>query len=230
MASIRLHGNRLSPFVEKVYRGLRLKKLPFELVEPVTPFDLRRHNPQTAKMPALELEGEPLWDSTFILRRIDERFPNPPLLARDPRVAAAQRQLEDWSDESLYWYGMALRWCRRNARSTTEQVVMSMGPAFLRPVARLLLPMTIGRTTRAQGLGRLPHDVLVREYARLLDDLVWLLDDRAFFYADRCGLADLAIHGQLRTARSGPTPELEALVYERPALVDHLKRVEETCT
>jgi len=229
MASIRLHGSRLSPFVEKVYRGLKLKKLPFELVEPATPLDLRRRNPQTGKMPALELEGEPLWDSTFILRRIDERFPNPPLLARDPRVAAAQRQLEDWSDESLYWYTMALRWCPKNAHSTTEQVVMSMGPAFLRPVARWVLPLQIGRAARAQGLGRLPHDVLVREYARLLDDLVWLLDDRAFFYSDRCGLADLAIHGQLRTARSGPTPELEALVYERPALVDHLKRVEEAC-
>ena len=230
MASIRLYGSRLSPFVEKVYRGLKLKRLPFELVEPATPLDLRRRNPQTGKMPALELEGEPLWDSTFILRRIDERFPNPPLLSRDPRVAAAQRQLEDWSDESLYWWAMAVRWCERNARSTTEQIVMSMGPAFLRPLARLVVPRQLGRGSRAQGLGRLPHDVLVREYAHLLDDLVLLLGDRAFFYSDRCGLADLAVYGQLRGARSGPTPELEALLYERPPLVDHLKRVEEACS
>src|SRR3970040_1443557 len=96
MASIRLYGNRLSPFVEKVYRGLKLKRLPFELVEPATPFDLRRRNPQTGKMPALELEGEPLFDSSLILRRIDERFPNPPLLSRDPRGGAGPRQAEDW--------------------------------------------------------------------------------------------------------------------------------------
>jgi glutathione S-transferase len=230
MASLRLYGSRLSPFVEKVWRGLRLKKLPFELVEPATPFEVRRRNPRTGKMPALELEGEPLFDSSLILRRIDERFPNPPLLSRDPRVAAAQRQLEDWSDESLYWYTMAARWCATNARSSAEQLVTSMGPAFLRPLARLVLPRQVRGWTRAQGLGRLPHDVLVDEYARLLDDLVLLLDDRPFFYSERCGLADLAIHGQLRMARSGPTPELEALVYQRAALVDHLKRVEEACS
>jgi glutathione S-transferase len=228
MAAIRLFGNRLSPFVEKVHLGLQLKNLPFELVEPTSPLDLRRWNPQTHKIPVLEMDGEHLYDSTFILRRIDERFPNPPLVSEDPRVAAAQRQLEDWADESLYWHTMALRWCARNAASSKEQITATLRP-ILRPLAGFVLGRQIGRTPLAQGLGRLPYEVLVYEYAGHLNDLVQLLGDRRFFYSDRCGVADLAIYGQLRAALSGPTREIEALVSDRPVLVDFMKRVAEAC-
>lgn len=228
MARLRLFGFRLSPFVEKVYRGLQLKGLPFELVEPKSPLELRRNNPQTGKMPTLEIEGQQLYDSTLILREIDRRFPLPPLVSKDPRVAAAQRQLEDWSDECLYWHLMALRWCERNVGATLDQVTLDM-PKALRPVARVVAPRQIGRSPRVQGTARLPYEVLVEETGRLLDDLVLLLDDRAFFYSERATVADLAVYGELRSAQSGPTPEFDAMIGDRPALVDHMKRVEEAC-
>jgi glutathione S-transferase len=228
MKSLRLFGVRLSPFVEKVYRALELKGLPFELVEPRGPLDLRRFNPVTGKVPALEIDGQLFYDSTFILRELDRRFPTPPLLSRDARVAAAQRQLEDWADESLYWLLMALRWCERNRRSSAEQLAQTL-PRTLRPLARLVLLPRLVRRTRAQGTGLLPYEVLLREWASHLDDLVWLLGERPFFYSDRPTVADLAVYGQLRTARSGPTPEVEALLGDRPALADHMKRVEEAC-
>lgn len=228
MARLRLYGFRLSPFVEKVYRGLQLKGLPFELLEPESPLELRSNNPQTGKMPTLEIDGQQLYDSTLILRELDRRFPLPPLLSKDPRVAAAQRQLEDWSDECLYWHLMALRWCERNVGATLDQITLDM-PRWLRPLARLMAPRQIGRSPRVQGTGRLPYELLVAETARLLDDLVLLLDDRPFFYADRPTVADLAVYGQLRCGQSGPTPEFDAMIGERPPLVDHLKRVEEAC-
>lgn len=227
-ARLRLFGVRLSPLVEKVFRGLQLKGLPFELVVPGSPLELRSNNPQTGKMPTLEIEGQQLYDSTLILRELDRRFPLPPLFSKDPRVAAAQRQLEDWSDECLYWHLMALRWCPRNVATTLDQITLDM-PRWLRPLARALAPRGIGRSPRVQGTGRLPYDVLVAETGRLLDDLTLLLDDRAFFYSDRPTVADLAVYGELRCAQSGPTPELDAMVSDRPALVDHMKRVEEAC-
>ena len=46
-----VYGSRLSPFVEKVVRGLLLKGVGFELVEPRSPTDLRRWNPQTGEGP-----------------------------------------------------------------------------------------------------------------------------------------------------------------------------------
>jgi glutathione S-transferase len=228
MQRVRLFGVRISPFVEKVERALELKGLPFERVEPRSPFDLLRHNPVTGKMPALEIDGQLLYDSTFIVRELDRRFPTPALLSRDPRVAAAQRQLEDWADESLYWLTMALRWGERNRRQSSEQLARTL-PAALRPLARRVLPLRMVRRVRAQGMGLLPYEVLLREYAGHLDDLVCLLDDRPFFYAERPTVADLAVYAQLRTARSGPTPEVEGLLGDRPALADHSKRVEEAC-
>jgi glutathione S-transferase len=228
MSDIKLFGSRLSPYVEKVARALALKGLDYELVTPRSPTEFRRWNPQTGKMPVLEVKGERLWDSTFILRRLEELEPTPPLVAADPVVAAAQRQLEDWSDESLYWMLMALRWVPRNADASVRQLVDSMPvPGFAKPVARLLVARQIGNMPRVQGFGRLPAEILERELGLRLDDLVTLLGDRPFFYAERPSVADLGIFGMLATGTSGPTPEVDRALDERPVLREWRKRLEQ---
>jgi glutathione S-transferase len=85
----------------------------------------------------------------------------------------------------------------------------------------------IGSQPRAQGMGRLPYGVLLREAAARLDDLVTLLGDRPFFYGRRPGVADLAVYGQLRTACRGATPDLHDLIHARTALTDLMERLEE---
>src|SRR5439155_239475 len=111
----KLFGSRLSPFVEKVARALQLKGIAFTLVPPKSPADFKRWNAQTRKMPVVEIDGRRVFDSTLILRRLDQLVPEPPLLDRDAGIAARQRLLEDWSDESLYWYAMPLRLSGANA-------------------------------------------------------------------------------------------------------------------
>ena len=71
MTKIVLHGSRLSPFVEKAYRGLRYKGLDVEFVELGNPLELRKLNPVTRKMPVALFDGERVYDSTFILRRAE---------------------------------------------------------------------------------------------------------------------------------------------------------------
>ena len=225
MAEVKMFGTRLSPFVEKVSRALELKGVAFDLVPPAGPRDFAKWNPQTGKMPVLEINGQRLYDSTFIVRRLDELYPEPPLLARDPAVAAQQRLLEDWSDESLYWYVMALRWTEDHREATTNQILETL-PAYIAAVARLFLPRQIRSTTVAQGLGRLPQEETLHELGERLDDLVTILDGKPFFYSDSVSVADLAIFGQLNTARSGPTPDAEELIRARPAISDLMKRVE----
>jgi glutathione S-transferase len=217
-------GSRLSPFVEKVVLALSMKGIPFRLEEPRSPLDFARRNPQTRKMPAVTLDGHQLYDSTFIVRRLDEIVPSPPLVAQDELTAARQRLLEDWADESLYWYGMALRWSPQNKAASARQILAGL-PPVIRAIAQLVLPRQIRATTIAQGLGRLPHEVLVRELGGHLSSLVTVLGNRPFFQADEPSVADLAIYGQLRMLSSGPTPEGAALLQERPALVAHLQRV-----
>jgi len=223
---VTIFGSRISPFVEKVCRALELKRIPFDIVEPGGPQDLRRWNRITGKMPVARIEGEQVIDSSFILRRIEKLQPSPALWSPDPGSAAAQRLIEDWCDESLYWQLMAMRWWKRNEKATAAQIAGS-APAPLRPLVGRLAPRLIGRSPRIQGFGRLPEAMLLEEFGARLDDLVALLDRRPFFFADRPGAADLALYGELHTGLSGPTPEVEALVGKRPALRDHMKRVEE---
>jgi glutathione S-transferase len=222
-----LFGSRLSPFVEKVVRALHLKGLDYELAPVKTPFDFKKWNPQTQKMPVLDLDGERTYDSSRILRRLDEVLPEPPLFDRDPQIAARQRFLEDWSDEALYWYVMAFRWAAPNEDASAAQVAGSLPvPSVLLPILKLFVARKIKPTAFAQGLARLPFDVLGDELGRRLDELVVWLGDRPFFFADHPSGADLALFGEMSTIASGPTPQADALVNARPALVAWRKRVD----
>jgi glutathione S-transferase len=226
MAAI-LFGSRLSPFVEKVARALALKAMPFALVEPKSPRDFTRWNPQTGKMPVLELDGERIWDSTRILAHLDRVRPDPALYATDPTTAARQRFLEDWSDEALYWYVMGLRWTPENAAASARQVADTLPlPALARRLVAPLLRRRIGGQAHAQGLQRLPIDLLVAELGRRFDELAVWLGDAPFLFADRPGAADLAVFGQVATLRSGPTPQGAALVAARPPVAAWLARVD----
>jgi glutathione S-transferase len=175
-------------------RAVNLKRCAYTLVDVKSPLDFKRWNPQTGKMPVLDVDGERTYDSTLVLRALDTRFPEPPLVDADPNVAARQRFLEDWSDEALYWYGMALRWADVNADATVAQVVGSIPlPSVVRPLIGMIFRRQVTAQARAQGLARLPMDVVLAELARRFDELLVWLADRPFFFADRPNVADLAI-------------------------------------
>jgi glutathione S-transferase len=223
MPRIVLYGTRLSPFVEKVWRGLRHKGLDFTFETP-NPIALRKLNPVTGKMPVATFDGETLHDSSFILRRADKLQPEPRLFSSDPEEAAEQRRLEDWADESLYWYLMALRCSQRNVKATLGQI-LGIVPAPLRPLAGFMIRRQLKGMCHAQGLGRLPYEEALRELGVLLEDLGTSLGSKPFFHGSNPGIADFAVHGQLNTLLSGPTPDAEPLVV--PPLRDFKKRVEE---
>jgi len=225
---VTIYGSRLSPFVEKVIRGVQRKGLTWELIEPKSPTDLEKWNPQTGKMPVVDFAGERLFDSTFILRKLDERVPQPALVSDDPVTAAHQRQIEDWADEALYWYVMAFRWTPKNAAATAGRMLGSMKvPGFLRPLLAPLLRRRIGGQLHAQGLARLPEPVLAREFGEKLDDLLRMLGERPFFHADEPSVADLAVYGQLKNADDELSPETREAIRRRPRVVEYMKRVEQ---
>ena len=99
-------------------------------------------------------------------------------------------------------------------------------PAALRPVLKVILRRQIRGQARAQGLARLPLETIVDELGRRFDELLVWLGDRPYFFADRPSVADLALFGQLNGLQSGPTPQAERLVAERPRLADYFLRVD----
>jgi glutathione S-transferase len=223
---VTIYGSRLSPFVEKVIRGVQRKGLAWELVEPKSPADMKRWNPQTGKMPAADVNGERLYDSTFILRRLDQLAPHPPLLSDDPVTAAHQRQLEDWADEALYWYVMAFRWAPQNGLATADALLRGLAlPRLLHPLVARVIRSTVRKQVHAQGTGRLAESVLAREFGEKLDDLVRMLGDRPFLFSDAPSVADLAVFGQLTFANADESPQTRAALAHRPKLVEYMKRV-----
>lgn len=116
-----IYGPNVSPFVVKVIAAANYKKLLYEHKAHLSVEQVYKVNPITGRIPVASFDGEIVFDSTFILRRFDKIQPETPLVSQDPSIAVQQRMLEDWSDESLYWYMMGLRWGKENAHSSVKQ-------------------------------------------------------------------------------------------------------------
>ena len=221
---ITVYGPAQAPFVVKVGLALRMKKLAFEVVEPAGPEDFQRWNPETGLLPVIDVDGTRVADSSKILDWIDAHFPEPPLLARDPRIARAQRGLEQWTGETFYYYW--LRWLRElfDLPEIAEQPKTGTSP-MVGELARLgiLSRMREAIAERATGmeLGNLDN-----EFERRLDDLIGFLGARPFFHADRPSRADLTVVAFLRSLETGHIPGGHRMLAARPALVALMARID----
>ena len=97
------HRQLVSPYVRKVLVCMELKGIDYE-VDPITPFfgndEFRRLSP-LCRIPVL-IEGDlVLTDSTVIAEYLDEAYPEPPLLPKEPKERARARWLEEFADTRL---------------------------------------------------------------------------------------------------------------------------------
>jgi len=220
-AEIRVYGPAMAPFVEKVARALVMKKLAYEIVEPEGPEDYRRWNPETGLLPVADIDGRRVADSARILDALDERFPEPPLVASDPRAAASQRRLEEWAGETFFFYWVSyLRQRFENEETPNASEAPRQGP-----LARL------GILRRVKELGPGPEREEANrwedEFGRRLDDLSGFLGTRPYFYADRISRADLAVCAFLRTLTRREMPGAGRLLDAQPSLLALMQRVDQ---
>jgi len=208
------------PFTEKVGRGLRIKALQFDLVEPASPEDYARLSPETGLLPVLDVDGVRIPDSSAILDFLDERFPEPPLLSSDPRVAREQHRLERWIDETFPFY--ILRWVRNQLGPSAPPP--ERGAGFpLGPMTRLGLIDSHGKLR--QDIFNAIADGPGPEFEHRLDDLDQFLGQRPFFYADRISRADLSVSASLSVMYREVYAGARALLEVRPRLLAHVERV-----
>lgn len=212
------------PFTEKVGRALRVKRLPFEVVAPVGPEDYARLSPETGMLPVLEVDGHRVPDSSAILDYLDERFPEPPLLSRDARVAREQRRLERWADETIPYY--ILRWVRSRAGGAAPPPLRGGGFPMATMIERGLIDADgkLHPELFDPGMGG-PGP----EFENRLDDLEGFLGARPFFYSNAISRADLSVYALLSVLYRDVYDGARALLAARPRLLAHTERVlEET--
>lgn len=215
-----LHQIEISPFCEKVRRMLAFKRRAYETRE-VPPTDTLRGG--ATRVPRIEHAGVVVSDSSQIAAYLEETFPEPTLWPDDPRDRALCHLLEDWADESLYFYELFFRFgLRENAPEFSRRSSQSE-PPLLRRATERALPTFMRNVLRAQGIGRKEHARVIDDFGALLGSLAELLGDRDWLIGDRLGLADIAVYAQLSCACD--TGEGAALLADHASLMRWMERV-----
>jgi glutathione S-transferase len=103
---LKLHCFDRSPYGWKTRIVLFEKSIPFELVAPP---QNKNEDPAFAKLnpfkltPVLQLEdGRTLYESSVINEYLEEKYPSPAMLPRDPYERARVRMIEDTTDQYLF--------------------------------------------------------------------------------------------------------------------------------
>lgn len=102
---LKLHHLDRSPFGWKVRLVLEEKHVPYRLAIP----DNKAEDPAFFKLnpfrltPVLELDnGATIYESTVINEYLEDAFPDPPMLPKDPYERARIRMIEDATDQYMY--------------------------------------------------------------------------------------------------------------------------------
>ena len=185
-----------SPFCLKVRAILDYKRLAYEAVNPLGRIRMIQRRGRVGKVPALDIDGEMIVDSTDIAHELDERFPDPPLLPPDQRERGLCHALEDWADESLYFIGLYYRWYEAEGRKPISVAFRAASPVIGQLVYRFYLRRVIGQV-RGQGTLRKPPEHVARDLERHAEAVERLLTPGPYLLGDQPYLCDFALWGQL---------------------------------
>ena len=151
-----------------VERVLQLKGVPYRRIEliPVAhklPLKLRFGGPT---VPAVRFEdGTRLLGSRAIVRALDARVPEPPILPADPDLRARAERAEEWGDEVLQALVRRVLWAAlRRAPGALDSFAEGARLPVPRSVARLSAPLIARAAQAANGAG----DGVVRADLRAL--------------------------------------------------------------
>ncbi len=160
----------------------------------------------TGKFPAVKDGDQAIWDSTDIIYHLEAKHQGPSLVPGPPRDAALAHAIEEWADESLYFYEMTMRlsW-EHNLEEALDEFAATM-PGVPQDQLKELILQGVGQLTQTQGVGRKPRDQVVADTQRHFQHLDALLDGRNWLVGEALSFADLAVIAQVN-----------ALLYAREA-------------
>jgi glutathione S-transferase len=196
---ITLYQFKTSPFTEKVRRAMNYKNIAFEVVEveraKVGEGKYADVSP-TGKFPCIKDGDQAVWDSTDIILHIEKMGDNQ-LVPSDPRAAALAHALEDWADESLYFYEMTMRLAWEHNLDLVLDEFAATLPGVPKDQVKEMVLAGVGQIVQAQGLGRKPQAQIVADAERHIGAIEAMLAGRDWLVGTALSYADLAVIAQL---------------------------------
>ncbi len=208
----RIFGSELSPYSIKVRAYFRYKQIPHEWVtrsrENMAEFQ------QHAKLPLIPLvlrpDGGAMQDSTPIIEKMEELFPEPSIHPENPALGFLSALIEEYGDEwgnkSMFHY----RWTyEADQESAARRIAADNAPgasdAELEGIARMIRGRMIPRLSFV-GSSDETRDQLERSYRRQLSLLEQHLVGRPYLFGARPAFADFGLAPQIYEAGTDPTP------------------------
>jgi glutathione S-transferase len=223
MATVVLHEWDESPFCGKVRKVLNHKGIAFtaENYNGLLALKAKRLS-RAGKLPVLDFDGERVQDSSDIVVFLEQRVPQPAVFPSEPVQRALAWLLEDWADESLSWFGAALRVMDASAWEKAMNILCAGRPPWERIPVSLIAKRMYRSKLQAQGLGKLPASAVRDRFLVHLVSLDTLLADRPWLVGNAKSIADIAVAAQLDEIVK--TSRFASSILERPRIADWLTR------
>ena len=209
-----------SPFCLKAHRALKVARLPYERRHGAQPASFRRYN-ATGQVPVLLVGGEPVSDSSEILRRI---------VALAPGAIAVDGEAwlwEEFGDTTLNGFLVAARWADDRNWPATRAAYFAKAPGFVRALIVPRIRKRVLGGLHARDVIRAGMDRCWLRFEALLDHLESRAPASGFWSGRVVSVGDLGLFAQLHSLRTPLTvPQAESLA-RRKRLSAWLDRVHE---
>ena len=224
---IKVFGAPASPYTQKMISILRYRHIAYEVFMGDVPGRLSRLEgidpPKPILLPTLLLEDESgklkaTTDTTPIIRRFENEYPDRKLLPEDPALSFINYLLEDFGDEWVTKYMMHYRWYFDKDADNASTILplsdlaVNMPNEILKDAKKYVHDRQTGRLW-VVGSNDTTADLIDSSYKRFLK----LMDDHLsiskFLFGEKPSSADFAIYGQL-TQLIGFDPTSREIAYD----------------
>lgn len=231
MANVhRIFGSELSPYSVKVRSFFRYKGIPHEWVvrNTATQAEFQKY----ARLPLIPLvvtpDGEALQDSTPILERFEELFPEPGIHPSDPALAFLSALFEEFGDEWGNKWMFHYRWARpADQESAAGRLARTMMPELgeeqSTAAAAQIRKRMVGRVF---FVGSSPQTApqIEESFRNSVALLEAHLARRPYLFGERPCFGDFGLWGQVYNASTDPTPG-ELLRQRAPSVLAWVERM-----